>query len=523
MINKNLILLLLILIFALFLRLPQILADDFFFVFDMGRDMLWTRDIAVLHKPSLIGPWGSLQGIFFGPLWYYLLSVPFLISHGDPRGSVLLVLFINLITIIIAYLFGKKIKDEKLGLIFALLLASSTLMIDISTYAFHSNLLPFTTLIFIWSLYEVLENKLKYLPLAALMASLNFHFEPATAIFTVLTLAVFVIWKIKLILQSENSGGVKIIFLSLIAFIIPFIPQIIFELRHEFLQTQSLILFIKGENKSLGGVLPFIPRAFDRAGKFLELFSGSVFSTYILWLLRPALAVVLFLVFLIYRSVGKKERDFIEINLLVLLVPFLAYIFLFPPELKGWYLTGLAIPYILLTGLLIRYLLEKNKVVAILVLLVMVIYNSALVIRMNYFLGKIPNIGESGMLSVQKEVIDWIYKDADKLAFNAYLYTAPVYDYNYQYLFWWYGKKQYGYWPQEYSYLPGKIDYVPYKDKYIARQRNQQPQKQPDLIYLIIEPDIFQDRIDGWLGSFSENKLINSKKIGENVIEKRLP
>ena len=521
--QKSLAILFLIIVFALFLRLPQILADDFFFVFDMGRDMLWTRDIAVLRKPYLIGPWGSLQGIFFGPLWYYLLSIPFLITGGDPRGSVFLVLFFSLITIIAVYLLGKKIKDGKLGLIFALLTASSALMIDISTYAFHSNILPFTTLIFIWSLYEVLENKPKYLPLAALMASLNFHFEPAAAIFTTLTLAIFVVWKIKLILKSENSGGVKIIFLSLIVFIIPFIPQIIFELRHEFLQTQSLILFIKGQNESLGGVLPIIPRAFDRAGKFLDLFSGSVFSTYILWLLRPALAVVLFLVFLIYKSAGKKEKDFIEINLLVLLVPFLAYIFLFPPELKGWYLTGLAIPYIILSGLVIRHLLQKNKTVAILVLLGMVISNSGLVIRMDYSLGKIPSIGESGMLSVQKKVINWIYEDADKLAFNAYLYTAPVYDYNYQYLFWWYGKKQYGYWPEEYSYLPGKIDYVPYKNKYIARQRNQQPQKQPDIIYLVIERDIFPDRIDGWLGNFSEYKLVNRKKIGDNIIEKRLP
>ena len=523
MINKNTIFLLLILIFALFLRLPQILADDFFFVFDMGRDMLWTRDIVVLQKPYLIGPWGSLQGIFFGPVWYYLLSIPFFITGGDPRGSVLLVLFFNLITIITAYLLGKKIKDGKLGLIFALLLASSTLMIDISTYAFHSNLLPFTTLIFIWSLYEVLENKPKYLLLAALIASINFHLEPATAIFTALTLAVFIIWKIKLILKNKNSGGVKIIFLSLIVFIIPFIPQIIFELRHQFLQTQSLILFIKGENKSLGGVLPFIPRVFDRAGKFLELFSGSVFSTHILWLLRPALAVVLFLVFLIYKSAEKKEREFIEINLLVLLVPFLGYIFLFPPELKGWYLTGLAIPYILLIGLVIRYLLQKNKVIAILVLLVMIIYNSDLVIRINYFLGKMPNIGESGMLSVQKKTIDWIYKDADGLTFNAYLYTAPVYDYNYQYLFWWYGKKQYGYWPEEYSYLPRKIDYVPYKEKYLALQKKHQPQKQPDIIYLIIEQDIFKDRIDGWLNNFSEYKLINREKVGDNIIEKRLP
>jgi len=354
------------------------------------------------------------------------------------------------------------------------------------------------------------------------MASLNFHFEPATAIFTSLTLAIFIFWQRKKILKSQKKEGLKIILLSLFAFVVPFIPQIIFELRHQFLQTQSLILFIKGQNESLGGVLPFIPRAFDRAGKFLKLFSGSVFQTHILWLVRPALAVVLFLVFLIYKSAGKKERNFIEISLLVLLVPFLAYIFLFPPELKDWYLTGLAIPYILLSGLVIRYLLIKNKTIAVLVLLVMVICNSNLILRTEYFLGRKADFTQSGILSAQKKVINWVYEDAKKKNFSVYLYTAPVYDYNYQYLFWWYGKKQYGYWPQEYGYLPGKIDYVPYKDKYIARQRTKQLQKKPEFIYLIIEPDVFQDRIDSWLGSFEEYKLLSSKKIGENIIEKRL-
>ena len=137
-------------------------------------------------------------------------------------------------------------------------------------------------------------------------------------------------------------------------------------------------------------------------------------------------------------------------------------------------------------------------------------------------MGKHRILANQECYQYKKKTINWIYKDAEGLAFNVYLYTAPVYDYNYQYLFWWYGKKQYGYWPEDYSYLPGKIDYVPYKDKYIAIQRQQQPQKQPDLIYLIIERDIFPDRIDGWLGNFSEYKLINREKIGENIIEKRL-
>ena len=54
LINKNLIFLLLIVVFALFLRLPQILADQIPFAFDMGRDMIWAQNLILFKDFFLI-------------------------------------------------------------------------------------------------------------------------------------------------------------------------------------------------------------------------------------------------------------------------------------------------------------------------------------------------------------------------------------------------------------------------------------------------------------------------------------
>lgn len=513
--KRSFIVLFLILLFALFLRLPQILRDQFVFIFDTGRDMLWARNLAVLHKLFLIGPWTALAGIFFGPLWWYLLTVAFVLTGGDPKGGALLSLIFNLATIIAAYFLGKRLKNGRLGIIFSLLCASSAYMINLSTYAFNPNPLPFTTLFFLWSLFEVLQGKEKFFVLASFLTSVSFHFEPATAVFTTLTLFIFLLWQRRLLKRT------KILLSGFFSFLLPFIPQIIFELRHQFLQTKALVAYFRGTTERLGGELPLILRISDRSEKFLNLFSFSVIHLSGKWLVFLFLSLIFLILSLILVIAGKKEKNFVKINLLVIFVPFLAYIFLFPPELKFWYLSGLTIPFILLTGLVVYFLWQKNFIFGLFLLTFLVIANTKLFSRIDDFFHP-KEVKGSEFLAVQKKVVDWIYKDARGRPFSVFVYTPPIYDFHYQYLFWWYGKKKYDYWPEEYSYLPGKIDYVPFKERYLTMQKAIQGEKPIELFYLIIEPDNIKQRVENWKNTFAESQLLKEEEIGERVIiEKR--
>ena len=516
MINKNQIILLLIVILALLLRLPQILSDQIPFAFDMGRDMIWAQNLILFKDFFLIGPWTALSGIFFGPLWWYLLSAGYIFTGGNPQTGALIDCSLNIIALILAYFIGAKLKSKRLGLIIALLIAISPLIINISTAAFNPYPLALTTLLLIWSLYQFSLKKYNYLILSSLLVGISFHWEPATAIFLVLVLFVFILFNLEVLRK------IKVCLLSVFAFILPFIPQIIFELRHNFSQTRAFIGFIDGSNESLKGQMALAPRISDRLAKYFDLFTGSIAPLNNTLQGIALQGVILIFICFIYIKSKKAFRKFIFINILVIFIPLLAYIFLFKPELKTWYLCGFSIPIIILTAIVVNWLWEKSWVIGSALIIFFVLINVNFISLKDALFNNAKPFTGPEVLSIQKEVIDKIYEDAQTKPFNVYVYTPPIYDYHYQYLFWWYGKKEHNYWPEEYSYLPGKTDYVPSKEKYLAIQRQNQPQKQPEFIYLIIEPDKMQERINGWKGHFSSQELIKSYKLNDVIIEKRL-
>src|SRR3989338_2214356 len=75
-----------ILLIGSWLRFSGILSNSFAFTYDVGRDMLAVRNIIVDHKFSLIGPTTGVEGIFYGPWWYLILSIPFFLFSGNPQG-----------------------------------------------------------------------------------------------------------------------------------------------------------------------------------------------------------------------------------------------------------------------------------------------------------------------------------------------------------------------------------------------------------------------------------------------------
>src|SRR5260370_9955451 len=71
-------------------RLILTFDNNFFFTMDNARDMVDVREMVVLKKPRLVGPTSAIEGVYDGPLWYYLLAVPFILSGGDPYSSIIL-------------------------------------------------------------------------------------------------------------------------------------------------------------------------------------------------------------------------------------------------------------------------------------------------------------------------------------------------------------------------------------------------------------------------------------------------
>jgi len=515
----------------LLLTLPSIISGNFTFVFDMGRDQLWTRNMVELRRPTLIGPWGSIAGVFFGPLWFYLLSIPYLIFNGDPRASVLLPLISNLAVMIIGWKILREYKHPQTADFFAVLFGASPVIISLSSFAFHANLLPLTTLLFFFGLYvfhkSLLINHTKVglkslfgLSLSALMASLSFHLEPAAGVMLVGFMAVVVLINLQQVKKLRSLTSVKNIVIAFILFLLPFIPQFIFELRHDFIQSKSLIAYFQGKNPSLMGELSLDKRVIERITKLAGTLTYSLFPVELTaekWIIFAVF--ILLTVLSLAQKYKEKDNEFFRYALLFtlyfLLFHYLAYTFLFPAELKNWYLYGFVPLFILSISLILEQLKLKSNFYKLFTvsLTVMIVFLN--VNPIDRFFGiKKPMPLET--LNAQLNVVDWIYKDAiaKSQPFAVYTYTPPVYDYHYEYLLWWRGTRKYHLLPAEFSYRPGETSYSQYKTEFMSKQWKPEEAK---LIYLIIEPDSLIKRLIGWMDNFPKTNQLETKEFPSKV------
>ncbi len=126
---------------------------------------------------------------------------------------------------------------------------------------------------------------------------------------------------------------------------------------------------------------------------------------------------------------------------------------------------------------------------------------------------------DSSMLYNEISVLDWIYTHNDEDGFNVYTYTDTFYDYPYQYLFWWYGRKKYGFMPCEYSNFP-----LSHKEVYVPNYLNyNEPQLGCNrLRFLIIQSDTNGQSNEDWIADFQKStKLLENITIGSIEVEKR--
>lgn len=106
-----------IMLISAVVRFSPLVQYDIPFLFDHGRDMLAVKQIAVDHKLTLIGPFTGLQGVFQSPLHFYQLTIPFLISGGNPAGGTWMMAILALVGIFLCYILGRKMVGSAFGLI----------------------------------------------------------------------------------------------------------------------------------------------------------------------------------------------------------------------------------------------------------------------------------------------------------------------------------------------------------------------------------------------------------------------
>lgn len=229
--------LIIILCLGTYLRLYRI-SEYMTFLGDEGRDALVVKRMIIDHKFTLLGPTASVGGFFLGPIYYYFM-LPFLWAFQlDPSGPAVMVALFGIATIYFVYLVGKEFFDKFTGLISASLYAISPVVIAFSRSSWNPNLVPFFSILLIYILWRiVLYGKWRELFWIGFIIGIGLQLH---YLFLFLVLVSF-LW---LALYGEVKKHILHYGLIVAGFFVGFFPFIVFELRHKFPNTQTIVKFL---------------------------------------------------------------------------------------------------------------------------------------------------------------------------------------------------------------------------------------------------------------------------------------
>jgi hypothetical protein len=271
----------------------SVLHGDIYFHTDIARDFLLLEEMVETGRPTLIGERTGIPGLFHGPGWLYLNLPAFWLGKGNPVVVGWFWVFLTAAFTLITYWVGKRVFDERTGLVAALLL--STITIDQSrnlSNVFGATLL--SPLLFYFSLVYLKSSRARDLAAAIFTAGLMVQFEMALAppllILLLPALAV-------LLYRKKNLRHLTLLFilpLTLSSFIL-------FDLRHHWLQTRAVAhYFSAGERRG-----EYSPAALVST-RFREMLLNGprMLTRSVPWL---TLAVSALLVLAFYHAIRRRQ------------------------------------------------------------------------------------------------------------------------------------------------------------------------------------------------------------------------
>jgi len=419
-----------ILSLATFLRLYRI-NELLGFWYDQGRDALVIWDMIYKGKLTLIGPMMGFTGMFRGPWYYYLITPFYWLGHGNPIFPSVFLISTTVLAIYFLFLIGEKLGSKNVGLFAALVASVSAYIISSSRWFSDPTPTLLVSVLLIWATFKYHDKKVWALPLIGFLIGMSLQFSASTEIFYIPAFLVI------LYLFRKLLPKFKVIFLSGISFLVPFLFQALFELRHLGTLSGALFQFIFKEKtfslsfwKIIETRLPFYYSLF--ASKFW--FGNILFAPFF----------IIFLITLILKWREFWHNDKFKIIFVLSIGPFIGTLFFVSNlgAIYDYYFTGYYLIWILLFSFVIlsipRSFVRKFILIAFFALL---IFENCKSYITSYFISL--NDPKIVVLGNELKAIDWIYRDANGRNFNVDEYVPPVIPYTYEYLFEWLGHTKY--------------------------------------------------------------------------------
>lgn len=495
-----LILVLMILV-GFFYRLILTSDGNFIFNMDNARDMIDVREIVELGEWRLIGPTTGIDGLYTGPGWYYLLAIPYLFSGGNPYSAVLMMI---LFWIVGAVFIGLVLRVKGVYAVISAMIVWSFApsVILVTQYALNPNPVVLLAPILVYALYRYLKSgSMVYYLLSWMLAGLYFNLEMAAGI-----CVPAIIIAVSLIRNRLKDVLSKRLIIGVVTMSTFWIPQVVFELRHDFFMSKAVLSHL---------LEPGSYNVFDKVIGVLVVYKNVLFGTLFNNIYVVLSWGTLGIVVLIRHYKNNKVDDLLKILIVMMFVPLIIHLIV-PVNVMPWHLGLWVVSIVFLTGYIMgekdNFFSVSLKTVFCIALLAVGIHSSSLLFISDL---KKANMDPS-LFRNQIEIIDVVYEKAKSKDFKVYTHIPSVYDYQYQYLFWWWGKNIYGYLPSEYAYSPNIPEYIKYKDNFSENAARDSS----GLVFLIKEKT--DARLENlWLNQFIDNKVVAKMMVGALELEIR--
>ena len=424
-IPKNI--LLIILFGGFFLRVFHPLT---YFQYGHDQDLLswFIKDVVVNNHLRLIGQQTSSVGIFIGPLFYYLQIPFYLFTRMDPAGGLILVTILGMFTIFSFYWVLNKIFGKKVGLVGGGIYAFCYLIVFADREVVPTMPVMLWTVWYFYAVWLIMKGKDKAYLLIGFLWGLVWELNLALALLVPLVPLAQIF--------SKKKPALKSIILGLIIFFVTLSPFLLFESRHGFSQTKSIVSSLTTNKDYSGGSSPGFAKL-DRVMQLTyanttRLFWGFHYPGGIVKFTFYALAAVF--VFLIYKKRLPGQLGTIMFFWQVLYITFFT---LNPINVSEYYLNGMNVIWVAIIAVGVVYLLEQKPLLRYGVFVIVIFLYG------NLYSFATHNTSRNGYIE-KKELIKFVIKDSREHDYPcvaiSYI-TAPGYQFGYRYLFYMAGLK----------------------------------------------------------------------------------
>lgn len=442
-------LVLVLFVFVFLIRTVGLFNNNALFLFDSARDFLGVNKLIIDHKPVLIGtPAGGLGGYFHGVIWYYLLAVPLILASGNPISGQWFMAIMSTISVLAAFLVLKKTMNIYAGILGILLFGFGNFSIATAKFTWNSYPIVWLAPILFLGIYLLVKRIRWGIILISLVEGLSLQFDLMLGLTTFPAyLAVFGYF----ILKGKTIGKIKYVLISILLIILPFLPSILFDLRHNFIISKAVVNTVANAGNNLSHKADELQTPLGKriSLRFSEMVQYSIGSMTTNSLVNYGLFLALLLsIYFMIKSKNRQNMILVTLSASVILSMFLVLLLL---KYSVWshYWTNNAPLYAMLLSFGIGYLIGKYRqrfLFGCIFILLFIVYQPWHALS---FWGKGELNPGPQVLSTQLDVVKTIYNNAGNKKFSAYVQTPPVYDYVYRYLFWWQGSKKYQYIPTD--------------------------------------------------------------------------